>query len=52
MKTKTEIIMLLCDRIDHITNLVDLEWNGLITRDELARRVIQLTDKWRKEDNE
>ena len=39
------------DRVDHICKLVDLEWNGSITRDELARRLNQLTDKWRKEDN-
>jgi hypothetical protein len=39
------------DRVDHICRLVDLEWNGMITRDELARRLNQLTDKWRKEDN-
>ena len=45
MKTKNE------DRVDHICNLVDLEWNGMITRDELVRRLFQLTDKWRQEDN-
>ena len=37
------------DRIDHICSLVDLEWNGLITRDELVRRLTDIVKKKEKE---
>ena len=30
------------DRLDHICDLVDLEWNGSIARDELVRRLSAL----------
>ena len=33
------------DRIDHITRLVDLEWNGQITRTELIRRLTDIVKK-------
>ena len=33
------------DRLDHICDLVDLEWNGMITRDELVRRLTAICDK-------
>ena len=36
------------DRIDHITRLVDLEWNGQITRSELVRRLTDIVKKEKK----
>jgi len=36
------------DRLDHICDLVDLEWNGSITRDELVRRLTALCEKEHK----
>ena len=33
------------DKIDHITRLVDLEWNGQITRTELIRRLTDIVKK-------
>ena len=33
------------DKLDHICDLVDLEWNGSITRDELVRRLTAICDK-------
>ena len=33
------------DKLEHICDLVDLEWNGMITRDELVRRLTALVDK-------
>ena len=46
---KTQRIKNLEDRIDHICSLVDLEWNGLITRDELVRRLSTLASEGRKD---
>ena len=41
------------DRINHITNLVDLEWNGQITRSELVKRLTDIVkeEKERKMKN-
>ena len=36
------------DKIDHITRLVDLEWNGQITRSELVRRLTDIVKKEKK----
>ena len=36
------------DRIDHITRLVDLEWNGQINRSELVRRLTDIVKKEKK----
>ena len=33
------------DKLDHICDLVDLEWKWSITRDELIRRLTALVDK-------
>ena len=33
------------DKLDHICDLVDLEWNGMITRDELVRRLTAICEK-------
>ena len=33
------------DKLDHICDLVDLEWNGSITRDELVRRLTAICEK-------
>ena len=33
------------DRIDNICNLVDLEWNGMMTREELVYRLTELCEK-------
>ena len=35
------------DRNDHICNLVDLEWNGSITRGELVKRLTEICEKER-----
>lgn len=37
------------DRIEHICNLVDLEFMGMITRDELIRRLTDIVKKKEKE---
>ena len=39
------------DRINHITNLVDLEWNGQITRSELVRRLTDIVKKEKEREN-
>jgi len=39
------------DRIDHIANLVDLEWNGQITRSELVRRLTDIIKKEKEREN-
>ena len=36
------------DKLDHICDLVDLEWNGSITRDELVRRLTAICEKKHK----
>ena len=36
---------ILKDKVDHITSLVDLEWNGQITRTELVRRLTDIVKK-------
>ena len=39
------------DRINHITNLVDLEWNGQITSSELVRRLTDIVKKEKEREN-
>ena len=39
------------DRINHITNLVDLEWNEQITRSELVRRLTDIVKKEKEREN-
>ena len=39
------------DRINHITNLVDLEWNGQITRSELVRRLTDIVKEEKEREN-
>ena len=36
------------DKIDHVTRLVDLEWNGQITRSELVKRLTDIVKKDKK----
>ena len=42
-KTAQEIkIDKLVDKLDHVRNLIDLEWNGSITREEMIRRLTEI----------
>ena len=46
IKTAQEIkIDKLEDKLNHICNLIDLEWNGSITRAEMLKRVTEICSK-------